>query len=1198
MKITTVLMLASMTFAYGKGSAQKLTLDLRGVKLEDAFREISKKTNLKFLYNDELINHHDLVSIKVENANLDETLTKLLNKNRLTFKVVDGIILINAKERDPEGQSAAYISFQEPVQGTVRNDNGEPLGGASVTIKGKSSGVTTDKDGRFTLKASDKDILIIRFVGYKTIELPIDGRKKIDVKLTAQDQTLQEVEVVATGYQTIDRRKFTGAATKVKAEDAQRAGVPDVSRMLEGQVAGVSVQNVSGSFGAAPKIRVRGATSITGDNKPLWVVDGVVLEDAVNISNDQLSTGDISTLQGSSVAGINPDDIASFEILKDAAATALYGARAMNGVIVVTTKKGKSGPSVVNYTGNFTTYLKPTYREFDIMNSYDQMSILAELERKGLIDYAMFRTLPNSGPYGKLSEALVTWQNDRPLVENTVEGRRNFLNKYVYTNTDWFDVLFKNSFMHDHSINIAGGGDKSTFYFSTSYLRDNGWTVADNASRYTFNARGEFKVNDKLSFGLLGNGTIRDQRAPGTLNQSSDNVNGLVSREFDINPFSYAMNTSRIVRPYDDEGNREYITMNYAPFNILTELENNYIDLKMLDLKVQGELHYKFPFNIKYDFLGSYRYMNSLSEHRIYDNANLSEAYRAGTAFGVRGENSTIAASNRFLYTDPNDPDGLPVSVLPYGGLYMKNTNTLKSYYFRNSLGWQKDMNGHFLSLYGGQELRYLDRLTDDFRGYGMQYDKGGIPYIDPRAIKREVEGSQNYFSMVPFYDRYVAVLGTANYSYQSRYQIGLTGRYDGSNQLGSSANSRWLPTWNISGSWNLDQEKFMKNQNFFNTLTLRGTYGMTASMGAAKNSSLVLNSTTTKRFGAINQEPSLLVNYLPNEDLTWEKQYETNIGIEATFLERKYNVVIDLYNRNGFDLISGFYTSGIDGESWKFANHADMNSKGIELLFKANLLKNENFSWTTQLTNAFNKSKITRMINLPNIWSLVTATGGAKEGFPQRGLFSIDFQKLNELNGTPLFMSEKGQISNDVYLQSTVTDYLKYEGPVDPTFNGGFFNTFKYKNFNLGVLITYSAGNKVRLTPRYAVSYSDLNAYSNDFIERFVLPYETLAPSIPDARVKNSIPGVTYNAYNYSSARVADGGFIRMKQITFGYNLPKSLAERMGFKNLTLNAVSNNPFIIYADKKLNGQDPEFYGSGGVALPIPKQYTLSIKATL
>ncbi len=192
--------------------------------------------------------------------------------------------------------------------------------------------------------------------------------------------------MVVTGFQQIDKSKFTGSAVTLKTDDVRIDGLPDVSRMLEGRAAGVSIQNVSGTFGAAPKIRIRGATSLNGDNKPLWVVDGVVLEDIVNISNDQLSSGDPTTLLGSAVAGLNPNDIETFDILKDAAAAALYGARAMNGVIVITTKKGKAGKPVISYSGNFSTQLKPSYKNFNIMNSAEQMSVLGELERKGYLN--------------------------------------------------------------------------------------------------------------------------------------------------------------------------------------------------------------------------------------------------------------------------------------------------------------------------------------------------------------------------------------------------------------------------------------------------------------------------------------------------------------------------------------------------------------------------------------------------------------------------------------------------------------------------------------------------------------------------------------------------------------------------------------------------------------------------------------------
>lgn len=282
--------------------------------------------------------------------------------------------------------------------------------------------------------------------------------------------------------------------------------------MLEGQVAGVSVQNVSGTFGAAPKIRVRGATSITGDNKPLWVVDGVVLEDVINVSNEQLSTGNPATLLGSSVAGLNTDDIESFQVLKDAAATSLYGARAMNGVVVITTKKGKIGKPVISYTGNFSTYLKPTYDQFDIMNSDDQMAFYNELSLKGWLNHSDATRAENGGVYTKMYNLIDTYNASSGQfgLYNSPETKRQFLERYAKANTDWFDVLFRNSFMQEHSLSVSSGTDKSQLYVSTSFLQDHGWTLADKLKRFTGNVRANYNISDKVSFGFITQAVIRD----------------------------------------------------------------------------------------------------------------------------------------------------------------------------------------------------------------------------------------------------------------------------------------------------------------------------------------------------------------------------------------------------------------------------------------------------------------------------------------------------------------------------------------------------------------------------------------------------------------------------------------------------------------------------------------------------------------
>ena len=283
---------------------------------------------------------------------------------------------------------------QTNISGTVvSQEDGEPIIGATVIIQGTKDGTVTDIDGNFSIAVSSGQKLIISYVGMETQTVTPKNGMKITMK--NDDKTLQEV--VVTGMQKVDKRLFTGASTKISANEAKIDGMADISRSLEGRAAGVSVQNVSGTFGTAPKIRVRGATSIYGNSKPLWVVDGVIMEDVTDVSADDLSSGDANTLISSAIAGLNSDDIETFDILKDGSATSIYGARAMACVIVITTKKGRAGQARINYTGEYTMRLKPSYSTFNIMNSQDQMSIYQEMQQKGYLNYAELSNAASSG---------------------------------------------------------------------------------------------------------------------------------------------------------------------------------------------------------------------------------------------------------------------------------------------------------------------------------------------------------------------------------------------------------------------------------------------------------------------------------------------------------------------------------------------------------------------------------------------------------------------------------------------------------------------------------------------------------------------------------------------------------------------------------------------------------------------------------
>ncbi|SKB57455.1 SusC/RagA family TonB-linked outer membrane protein [Dyadobacter psychrophilus] len=1088
--------------------------------------------------------------------------------------------------------SNSVSSVDIDIKGVVKSTTGEALIGSTVRVKGTQKGTVTNEKGEFALQGVNEGAtLVISMIGFLPKE--VKAAKSVSIQLAEDAVGLQDV--VVTGFQQIDKNKFTGSAVTLKTDDVRIDGLPDVSRMLEGRAAGVSVQNVSGTFGAAPKVRIRGATSLNGDNKPLWVIDGVVQEDIVNISNDQLSSGDPTTLLGSAVAGLNPADIETFDILKDAAAAALYGARAMNGVIVITTKKGKSGKPVITYSGNFSTQLTPSYRNFNIMNSAQQMSVLGELERKGYLTSGIL-SKPDYGVYGKYYNSLTGDDQGNFPIANTPEAKRDFLLGYARTNTDWFDVLFKQNFIQEHSVSVSFGTDKSTSYVSTSYLDDNGWTIADKVKRYTLNFKNNYQLSDKISIGLLTLASVRRQDAPGSLSRRSNPVEGKFDRDFDINPFSYALNTSRTLSAYDENGNLEFFRRNFAPFNIVSELANNRIKLNLADIKLQGDLSYKITDHITYDFIGALRYIQTGREHIITENSNMANAYRAA-------DNSTIALANKYLYTDPDVPNAYPVVVLPSGGFYNRNEDQMLFYNIRNNFRYNQTFRErHAVNLLVGQEIKYTNRQNSNNTGYGFQYEQGGTPFVDYRILKQTIEANFPYYGMRMDYERFAAFYGSAGYTLDDKYNFTGYIRYDGSNGFGKSAIARWLPTYTVAGSWNFDREEFIKRFKWLSMGRLRASYGLSADTGPATNSAALFQSIITKRPYLDEKESAIQLTSLENTELTWEKLYSGNVGLDLGFFANRINLSVDGYIRNSFDLIDEIKTSGIGGQIFKVANYADMESYGVDFSLDGVLFKTKDWDFRSRITVGYARTRITNVDNSPGIFDLVKAEGANVQGKPVRSLFSIKYNSLDPKTGVPVFLNENGEVNSDVYLQDQNISYLKYEGPVDPPITGGFNNTLTYKDLSLNVFLTYQAGNKIRLNPLYKSTFSDLDAMPREFLDRWVTAADqgsTNVPAISDQLQLQYLTGTyPYNIYNYSTERVAKGDFVRLKSVSLAYKVPLVVASKYGFKGASIQLSSINPWLIYADKKLKGQDPEFFNSGGVAQPIQKQFTVALKLTL
>ena len=1081
------------------------------------------------------------------------------------------------------------IAQTSQISGVVLSaEDGEPIVGASILVQGTTTGTITDIDGKFSVKVNKGGKLQISYLGMKTVTLT--AKNNMTVKLESDTEVLEEV--VVTGMQRMDKRLFTGAATKISAEDAKLDGVPEVSRALEGRAAGVSVQNVSGTFGTAPKIRVRGATSIYGSSKPLWVVDGVIMEDVTEVGADELSSGDAVTLISSAIAGLNADDIESFQILKDGSATSIYGARAMAGVIVVTTKKGKAGTNKISYTGEFSMRLKPSYSNFNIMNSQEQMGVYKTLANNGYLNFADVYRASESGVYGKMYHLMNDYSTGGFALPNTPEARNAYLRQAEYRNTDWFDILFNNSISQNHAVSMTSGTEKASYYTSLSVMNDPGWTKQSKVQRYTANINALYNISKQLSLNLIGNASYRKQRAPGTLSSSLDPVSGEVRRDFDINPYSYALNTSRTLDP------NEYYVRNYAPFNILHELENNYMDLNVIDMKFQGELKWK-PFRkVELSALGAYKYSTTTQSHNITDFSNQAWAYRAM-------DDATMRDANPWLYTDPDKVNSLPVSVLPVGGFYRETKYGMTSYDFRATASYNDVFNEkHIFNFFGGMELNATDRTRTWFEGVGLQYDMGMLASYDYLYFKQGREENADYYTVEMTRSRDVAFFGTATYSYAGKYTFNGTVRYEGSNKLGKSRAARWLPTWNVSAAWNAHEESWFENlRPTLSNLTLKASYSLTADRGPASvsNSRVIIKSYNPYRPFASVGESGLQINELENSELTYEKKHELNIGAEIGFLDNRINFAADWYKRNNYDLIGVINTMGAGGQTAKFANVASMKSHGFEFTLSTRNIVTKDFKWNTDFIFSKAKNEVTELDANSRVIDMISGVGFALEGYPVRSLFSMDFKGLNE-NGLPTFVNEYGQIttSNINFQERNIKDHLVYEGPTDPTITGSLGNVFTYKNFKLNVFITYSFGNVIRLDPVFSNEYSDLDAMPKEFINRWTIPGDekyTTVPVIADRRMnkQDSYLNRAYNAYNYSTDRIAKGDFIRMKEISLSYDFPKQWANSMKLSNLSLKLQATNLFLIYADSKLNGQDPEFFNTGGVAAPVPKQFTLTLR---
>ena len=645
----------------------------------------------------------------------------------------------------------------------------------------------------------------------------------------------------------------------------------------------------------------------------------------------------------------------------------------------------------------------------------------------------------------------------------------------------------------------------------------------------------------------------------------------------------------------------EFFRKNYAPFNIIHELNNNFINIDVADVTFQTDLNYQLSDNISLNSVFNYRRATTQREHVIGDNSNQAEAFRA--------DNGVLADINPFLFQDPDDLTRPPFSILPEGGINIYNEDNLDYLYLRNSINWSPQLNDeNTFNVLLGQEIKSTTRQSREYNGRGIIYNEGLVVNTDPDAIRQLIVEGDQFFGISNFKDRFAGLFFNAGYTHKGKYTFNGTLRYDGSNLQGSTIQARYLTSYNVSGAWNIHQEKFIK-KDWINQLKLKATYGLTGGRGPQTSASLDLRGGRPLRPDDL--ESIIEILSLENNDLTFEKLKEFSVGLEYSIFNDRFAGELGYYRRNSFDLIGLVPTSGIGGQGFKAGNYADLEVEGYEFSLATVNIKTENFKWSSNINVGYNTEKVVDLLFNPRFTDLIAPSGSPYIGREISALYSTRFARLNEF-GIPTFFDENGNQVTDLNLQSRedIERVLQYEGPTQPRGSGGFNNTFSYKNWSLTANVSFKFDYKIRLTSEFDASYNDFRALPGELVNRWVIPGDedrTTIPAILDRRIAIaelnafvSTEGLVlggdnaYDLYNASSLRVADGTYARLRTVAVGYALPQDYVESIGLRAIKLRLQAENVALLYSDSRLGGQDPEFFNSGGAALPLPQTVTFSL----
>ena len=1159
--------LPQQSHAQPKGKVIKM--EVKSERLTTALKKLEKASGFKILFSYDDLNQFTVSSKRIKTKDIRQALNALLENKPIGYQIEGQYINIFMKE---EAKRTAQMDMQRTTghdavaySGLVMDESREPLMGVTVRVVGSNRGYVTGPDGKFSIHALQGKPLTLQFsyVGMKTLVRTFDGKRTESNLSVFMEEDAKLQEVVVTGYGTYKRGEYVGAVTQVKADDIKIASESSIDQMLQGTVPGMSVVNTTGKVGGNPKIRIRGTSTLLGNQEPLWVVDDVIQTNPNPIPNDasplSSNADELSETAGNAISWLNPADIETITVLKDASATAIYGSQAANGVIVITTKKAKKGAGLsVNYSGNFSIAQKPSYGMYDMMNSQEHMKFQQQLweDRNGFTQ----SVLPVS--YVGLIEQLRNKQISK-------EEFNSQFRKYEMMNTDWFDILFRNAVTNQHNVSVSQSSDRLSSRFSVGINSTPGEARGNDMLQFTANSNTTYRVGDKF---------IIDMSLSGSYRKTNNFA-------FGVEPYDYAMNTSRTIPVYNDDGSYFYHTKygvtsysyknrNYYNYNILNELDNT-------GTKTFGS-NFQAVLNLKYN----------ITKHLQLQGTGSISLASAKTKSWATEYSNYIASIRGYEYgeAEPNSIEE-KASILPFGGLLNTMDNNNVNYSFRGAVVYTNQFKKkHHVTANVGMQLTSNKVDGNTALRYGYLYYRGETFATVPKTVESAL-GYPNTRDLHEEMRKGTSVTNTTSntlseyltlvYNYDNRYVLNVNGRLDASNRFGQDENKKFNPSFSLGGKWRIGEEPFMEwARSWYDMFDISFSYGWRGNAVTEVSPYLIAQD------GGLDSyfhQYVLNLKSLPYSNLGWEKTRDWNLGVNFSFFDGRLSAGFNAYGKNS-KVLSSHDVPVENGVANAYVDGTTMKNHGWELIISATPIRAKDWTWSL----SFNTSKVFNSVTNNNRVNTLNdyLNGSAIVNGQSYGTFyAFDFAGLDHDTGYPVFNNVAKLLVQD----KTTDDYLSYlvkAGCTEPDIAGGISTSLRYKHFHLRAAFAFSVGAQKYLTNYFATSGAPAPEQNvpRYMFDRWRNPGDEAWTNIPAIPGKQSemytyLPTgeyyYAYNMYNYSTARVANADFVRCRSIALQYDLPATFLQHISMRSAYVSVSLTNPFFIAFDSKWKGRDPE-----------------------